>query len=735
MRKNYFLSLFLLITAFWNVEAKDGSKSTNSTRNSETAIFLPLNNPTGLAGAAVGGNSTRINLTWNDNSLDEAEFEVAYSPLASGYQTVLTGVPNSAPIAGYQLTNLLPGTQYYVWVRAIKTGVDVPTCTAVANMPTNPAPTGKSVSCWAGPLLISTNPGLPQSPTGAYASIVSQRSITLNWTDNSTNESSFEISRAIDGGAFSPLATINGVSGTGNRTYVDNTVFPTGRYSYQVFAINNTGYSPLSTTTAIYRTPNDPPIAPSDLALQDNALGLDFIKIYWINNDFKVDAFVIEYSFDQANWITLDEISPNDPGYVANNLLEGKLYYFRVKAKNDGGSSGYSNVLGASTLKRVAPNPSFNLEAKTISTTQIDLKWNLGVEDNVTNNRVSQEIYRSSLSGTDGFMRIVTLGNYESTYSDTTGTPKTKYWYKIISVNYQGQSPFSNIAVATTLGPPFAPSDLKTVLANDALGNTIIKATWTDNSDDEWGFALERSADNTFATGVLRADLDSNTVAATSIPIEEGLTYYFRIKASNKYGDSKYSATSEVNTIVTLAPNAPYDLKGTATASSVTLNWGDDSNKEDAFEIERSIDSTSFVKIAETGRNLTTYTDTTVSEKTKYYYRVRAANIKGSSDYTNVVMLTTSAKTSASIGLADLDVFQVFPNPTADAVKVRVSDSMLNETGEIIITDRMNRVVSKTILNSNQSEYQLDLSNYTEGSYTISLRTATQQITKRVYKF
>jgi hypothetical protein len=386
-------------------------------------------------------------------------------------------------------------------------------------------------------------------------------------------------------------------------------------------------------------------------------------------------------------------------------------------------------------LKRVAPNPSFNLEAKTISTKQIDLKWNLGVEDNVTNNRVSQEIYRSSISGTDGFIRIVTLGDYESTYSDTTGSPKTKYWYKIISVNYQGQSPFSNIAVATTLGPPYAPSDLKTVLANDALGNAIIKATWTDNSDDEWGFALERSTDNTFATGVLRADLDSNTVAATSIPIEEGLTYYFRIKASNKYGDSKYSATSEVNTIVTLAPNAPYDLKGTATASSVTLNWGDDSNKEDAFEIERSIDSTSFVKIAETGRNLTTYTDTTVSEKTKYYYRVRAANIKGSSDYTNIVMLTTSAKTSASIGLADLDVFQVFPNPTADAVKVRVSDSMLNETGEIIITDRMNRVVSKTILNSNQSEYQLDLSNYTEGSYTISLRTATQQITKRVYKF
>lgn len=735
MRKNYFLSLFLLITAFWNVEAKDGSISTNSTRNSETAIFLPPSNPTGLAGTPVGGNSTRINLTWNDNSADETEFEIAYSPLPTGYQTVFTGLPNAAPIASYQLTNLLPGTQYYVWVRAVKVGVDVPTCSVVANMPSNATPVGKSVSCWAGPLLISTNVGLPQSPTGAYASSVLQRAITINWTDNSDNETGFEISRAIDGGAFSPLATINGVSGTGNRTYTDNTVFPTGRYSYQIFAINGTGYSALSTSTGIYRAPNDPPIAPSDLAVQSNGLGLNNINIFWINNSSIVEAFSIEYSTDNFSWTVLPEISPNDPGLQVSNLLEGQRYFFRVRARNDGGFSGYSNTLDATTLKRVAPNPSFNLTAKTISTTQIDLSWNLGVQDGVTNNRVAQEIFRSSISSTDGFTKIATIGDYESTYSDITGSPKTKYWYKILSSNFQGQSPFSNVAVATTLGPPYAPSDLRTVLANDALGNTIIRATWVDNSDDEWGFALERSLDNTFATGVLKADLDSNTVAATSIPIEEGLTYFFRIRASNKYGDSKYSATSEVNTIVTDAPNAPYDLKGTTTATAVTLNWGDDSNKEDAFEIERSIDNTSFVKIAETGRNITTYIDLTVSEKTKYYYRVRAANIKGSSVYTNVVIITTLAKTSASIDLVDTDVFQVFPNPTSDAVRVRVSDSMLNETGVITITDRMNRVVSKTILDSNQSEYQLDLSNYTEGTYTISLRTATQQITKRVYKF
>ena len=59
MRKNYFLSLFLLLTAFWHVQA-------------QTA-------PSGLVGTAAPGVGTKINLNWNDNtsSPNEEEFEIA----------------------------------------------------------------------------------------------------------------------------------------------------------------------------------------------------------------------------------------------------------------------------------------------------------------------------------------------------------------------------------------------------------------------------------------------------------------------------------------------------------------------------------------------------------------------------------------------------------------------------------------------------------------------------------
>lgn len=734
MRKNYFLSLFLLMTAFWHVQATDGSKSTNPNGNSaNTAMFVAPSTPTGLAGAAVGGVGTRINLTWNDIATDETEYEVAYSTLPTGYQTVLTGIDYRG-IGAFQLTNLQPTTTYYIWVRAIRNGADIaPSCAAQTNMPTNPVPATKVASCWSNPLVISTNDNLPAAVTDVVVSLpYSQRTNTVTFMDNSNNETAFIIERST-GGDYVIVNTIPGIAGTGRRSYVDNTTLPNTTYKYRVSARNATGITFPEAVGGEFRTPPDPPIPPNSLGTFSP--GLNSMGLFWINGASNATGFLIQQSVDNNSWVTIGTNPPNNNGFVAQNLNEGQRYFFRVIAFNEGGNSAPSPVKDATTLKRIAPNPAFNLAAKTISTTQIDLTWNLGTQDGVTNNRVAQEIYRSSLSATDGFFRIDVIGDYESSYSDKKALPKTKYWYKVLTTNYQGNSPYSNVADATTLGPPYAPTNLATVLANDALGNTVIKATWKDNSADEWGFALERSTDSTFAKGVVRADLDSNTVAATSIPIEEGVTYYFRVNASNKYGVSKYSATTKLDVVITAAPNAPYDLKGTATAAEVSLKWGDDSNKETAFEVERSLDGTTFTKIGTTGRNEVTYSDKTVSEKTKYSYRVRATNIKGNSAYTNVLVLTTPAKVSASIELTADDVFNVFPNPTADAVKVSVSENMLNESGMIIITDKSNRVISKTLLTPNQSEYRLDLSSYSEGTYTISLRTATQQITKRVYKF
>lgn len=69
---------------------------------------------------------------------------------------------------------------------------------------------------------------------------------TLSWQDNSTNETAWQIQRAVDGGEFAAIAEI--ASGTvaekGVRVqWLDTDLQPGHSYAYRVRAVNESGYS------------------------------------------------------------------------------------------------------------------------------------------------------------------------------------------------------------------------------------------------------------------------------------------------------------------------------------------------------------------------------------------------------------------------------------------------------------------------------------------------------------
>ena len=72
------------------------------------------------------------------------------------------------------------------------------------------------------------------------------------------------------------------------------------------------------------------------------------------------------------------------------------------------------------------------------------------------------------------------------------------------------------------------------------------------------------------------------------------------------------------------------------------LNWTDNSATETGFKIERSpVTDTNFTEIGTVGANTTSFTDTGLSEATKYWYRVRAYNADTTSAYSNEQQATT----------------------------------------------------------------------------------------------
>jgi Concanavalin A-like lectin/glucanases superfamily len=98
----------------------------------------------------------------------------------------------------------------------------------------------------------------------------------------------------------------------------------------------------------------------------------------------------------------------------------------------------------------------------------------------------------------------------------------------------------------------------------------------------------------------------------------------------------------------TTPPAAPSDLVATALGpAQVQLNWVDNADNESGFKIEQSTDNANFSQIAVAGAGSNSYVDATASASTTYYYRVRATNVIGDSDYTPSASATTPASSSA----------------------------------------------------------------------------------------
>jgi fibronectin type 3 domain-containing protein len=83
---------------------------------------------------------------------------------------------------------------------------------------------------------------VPAAPTGLTAAVAPNGQVTLNWRDNSNNETGFQIERSSDGNVFTATVTV----ATNTKKYKDVTAAAGQTYFYRVVAKNNVGLSNYS---------------------------------------------------------------------------------------------------------------------------------------------------------------------------------------------------------------------------------------------------------------------------------------------------------------------------------------------------------------------------------------------------------------------------------------------------------------------------------------------------------
>jgi hypothetical protein len=393
-------------------------------------------------------------------------------------------------------------------------------------------------------------------PTNLIVSEVSD-GVELNWVDNSSNELGFEIERSENGVSFTLLSTTT----TNIRSFVDETVTQSNAYEYRIRAVNGSGSSNYSNVASItFNGGNTAQSLVLNLPFNGNTNDLSnngnngTVNGPQLTTD-KDNTAGMAYSFDGSD--DFIEIADSPELNVDQITMTGWIYTDSYKDDQ--------RIISKETGTTM-PWSSYTLLLSGTGERQLEFRIGIGGERfrlaSTTDIPLNQWVH---VAGTyDGTtMRLYINGQLNNSLAASgviQDTPNpiyvggSQFWprffdgkideVRIYNASLDAQEIediYNNVGAGPTI--PQAP----TSLAVQEISQGVAGLSWTDNSDNEEGFIIERQED-----GGGYIELDSIVADLTSYSdstVVAGVTYDYRIFASNAAGRSTESnvATIQLN--------------------------------------------------------------------------------------------------------------------------------------------------------------------------------------------
>ena len=304
--------------------------------------------------------------------------------------------------------------------------------------------------------------------------------------------------------------------------------------------------------------------------------------------------------------------------YVNTGAAVGKTYYYRVKAVNSVGTSGYSNIVSGKAKPAAPAAPSVTIGNS--STGKPQLTWK------AVSGAVKYEVYRSTRQNSGYSL----LGTTTSTsYVNTGASTGTTYYYRVKAVNRNGMaSGYSNIvSCKAKAAAPAAPS---VTAGNSSTGKP--RLTWKAVSGAV-SYRIYRSESR--GTGYSLLGTTSST-SYVNTGAAAGKTYYYRVKAVNRDGMASGYSNIVSGKAKAAAPAAPSVTSGNSSTGKPRLTWKAVSGAV-SYRIYRSESRGTGYSLLGTTSS-TSYVNTGAAAGKTYYYRVKAVNRDGmASGYSNIV--------------------------------------------------------------------------------------------------
>lgn len=446
----------------------------------------------------------------------------------------------------------------------------------------------------------------PAAPGNLNLLASSSSTVNISWTDNSNNETKFEILRSevSETGPFTIVSTqpINSTS------FVDSNLEGSTIYYYKVRAVNNNGQA--ETDVGLVTTLNAPPMIDH---ISDVVIKIGETAIVPINS---LDP--------EGNLIFLT--SPNLPSFITlTDNGDGTGQFFIEPTSED---LGFSGAITLKALDNFSSETTIDFLVTVIDQQYSEIVYiNFDLNSNATapwNNLEANPGFEPTYSGFtsaddlattiglqvgsgwDGVLETgISSGNNSYVYQDNV-MRSAWFTYGSATLTLTGLDPtrFYNIDL---LG---STSNWERTMADYTVGATTIQAHSTNNTDNILAFNSLVPNGSGEITISLNAITNSVNAYINSMVIK--------------------STTSDI-------PTNPSNLlaKGIS-RSEILLTWQDNSFNETGFEIYRTDEpGKAFTLFHTTAPNVTSYTDGSHSQNTAFIYKIRAVGSAGNSDYTN----------------------------------------------------------------------------------------------------
>ena len=301
----------------------------------------------------------------------------------------------------------------------------------------------------------------------------------------------------------------------------------------------------------------DAPAPPSSLSA--TPVSQAQISLSWTDNSSDEDGFKIEQSPDgTSGWTQVDTVGANASTYYDYGLTCNTTYYYRVRAYNADGDSGYSNSASATTPACTDCEDTYEPDNEYPAATYVIVNEVIhphnfhaaGDEDwlqfaatagtaytMTTSNLGSSNNTILALYDTDGTTLLASNDDCDFTLASCinnwTAPGSATYFLRVL--NYReagGCTEYGyDLAIMDARGgiePLAAPSNLQAT----AVSRTQINLAWVDNSGNEGSFRIERSLNGVSAWSEI-GTTSINSASYSNTGLTCGTTYYYRVRAHN----------------------------------------------------------------------------------------------------------------------------------------------------------------------------------------------------------